>query len=82
MQAAGNDLVEIVGAVSHKALERPCWLSGQELASRAGVAGDTGSVPGLERSPGEGNGNPLRILPGKSHGAWQATGHRAAQSQT
>ena len=23
-------------------------------------SGDTGSVPGLERSPGEGNGNPLR----------------------
>ena len=23
-------------------------------------AGDVGSVPGLERSPGEGNGNPLR----------------------
>ena len=22
-------------------------------------AGDTGSIPGLERSPGEGNGNPL-----------------------
>ena len=23
-------------------------------------AGDTGSIPGLERSPGEGNGNPLQ----------------------
>ena len=31
-------------------------------------AGDTGSIPGLERSPGKGNGNPLQYLPGKSHG--------------
>ena len=23
-------------------------------------AGDTGSIPGLERSPGEGNGNPFQ----------------------
>ena len=26
-------------------------------------AGDLGSIPGSGRSPGEGNGNPLRILP-------------------
>ena len=25
-------------------------------------AGDVGSIPGLRRSPGEGNGNPLHIL--------------------
>ena len=25
-------------------------------------AGDTGSIPGLGRSPGEGNGNPIRVL--------------------
>ena len=32
-------------------------------------AGDMGSILGLERSPGEGNGNPLPVfLPGKSHG--------------
>ena len=31
--------------------------------------GDSGSIPELGRSPGEGNGNPLPIfLPGKSHG--------------
>ena len=29
-------------------------------------AGDPGSIPGLGRSLGEGNGNPLQ--PGKSHG--------------
>ena len=32
-------------------------------------AGDAGSIPGLGRSPGEGNGNTLHpiSLPGKSH---------------
>ena len=30
-------------------------------------AGDAVSIPGLERSPGEGNGNPLH-LPGEFHG--------------
>ena len=30
-------------------------------------AGDTGSIPGLGRFPGEGNGNPLQYS-GKSHG--------------
>ena len=33
---------------------------------------DWGSIPGSERSPGEGNGNPLQLfLPGKSHG-WRS----------
>ena len=31
------------------------WLSGKEFAYNAG---DTGSIPGLGRSPGEGNCNP------------------------
>ena len=38
--------------------------------------GDTGSVPGLGRSPGEGNGNPLWYsCPENSmdRGAWQVT---------
>ena len=39
-------------------------------------AGDTGSIPGLERSPGEENGNPLQYYClGKpmDRGAWRAT---------
>ena len=35
----------------------PWWLSGKESAQNAG---DSGSVPGLGRSPGEGNGTPLQ----------------------
>ena len=33
---------------------------GSEVKASAYNAGDLGSIPGLERSPGEGNGNPLQ----------------------
>ena len=35
----------------------PWWLRGKESAHNAG---DAGLIPGLGRSPGEGNGNPLQ----------------------
>ena len=39
-------------------------------------AGDTGSVPGLGRSPGGGNGNPLQYsCPKKSHGQRSLAGY-------
>ena len=51
----------------------------------AGDAGDTGSIPVLGRSPGEGNGNPLQYsCLGNSldKGTWWATVDRVAKSQT
>ena len=42
-------------------------------------AGDPGSIPGSERSPGEGNGNPLENP--MDGGAWQATVPGAAKSR-
>ena len=45
-------------------------------------AGDLGSIPGLERSPGEGNGNPLQYSCLESpmdRGAWRATVHGVAR---
>ena len=35
---------------------------GKESICNAGDEGDTGSIPGLGRSPGEGNGYPLQYL--------------------
>jgi len=35
------------------------WLSGKEPTFSAGDTGDVGSIPGLGRSPGKENGNPL-----------------------
>ena len=48
-------------------------------------AGDPGSIPGLERSPEEGNGDTLQYLCLEKcvdRGAWQATVHRVSKSQT
>ena len=39
-----------------------------EVQNSLANAGDSGSIPGSGRFPGEGNGNPLVFLPEKSHG--------------
>ena len=47
--------------------------------------GDPGSIPGLGRSPGEGNGNPLQYYCPENpmdRGAWEATVHGVAKSRT
>jgi len=49
------------------------------------IVGDLGSIPGPERSPGEGNVNPLQYSCLENHidrEAWQATVHGVAKSQT
>ena len=53
--------------------------------ANAGDPGDVGSIPGLGRSPGEGNGNPLQsscLGSPVGRGAWQATVHRVTKSRT
>ena len=48
-------------------------------------AGDLGSIPGLGRSPGEGNGNSLQdscLGNPLDRGAWWATVHGVTQSWT
>ena len=55
--------------------------------SKASVydAGDPGSIPGLGRSLGEGNGNPLQyycLENPMDRGAWWATVHGVAESDT
>ena len=48
-------------------------------------AGDLDSIPGLGRSPGEGNGNPLQypcLENSMDWGAWWVTVHGVAKSQT
>jgi len=53
----------------------------QESACNAGYPG---SIAGLERSPQEGNGNPLSFLAGKSHGQRRLAGYSpwGSKSQT
>ena len=60
----------------------PLWLRSKESACNVG---DAGSVPGWGRSPGEGHGNPFQqscLKNPKDRGAWWATVHRVAKSQT
>ena len=48
-------------------------------------AGDVGSIPGLGRSPGEGNGNPIQyscLETLMDRGAWWATVYGVAKSRT
>ena len=60
----------------------PCDSDSKESACNAG---DSGSIPGSGRSPGEGNGNPLQysfLVNSMDRGAWRATVHGVAKSQT
>ena len=58
---------------------------GSEVKASARNAGDLRSIPGLGRSPGEGNGNPLQyscLEKPMDGGAWWATVHGVAKSRT
>ena len=60
----------------------PWCLSGKESACNAG---DVGSIPGSQRSPGGGHGNPLQyswLENPLDRGAWRDAVHRVAQSRT
>ena len=58
---------------------------GSEVKVSACNAGDPGSIPGLGRSPGEGNSNPLQYSCLENlvdRGGWQAAVHGVTKSQT
>ena len=58
---------------------------GSEVKASACNAVDLSSIPGSGRSPGEGNGNPLqysRLENPVDRGAWRATVHGVAESDT
>ena len=63
------------------------WVSpgGSDGKESACNARDLGSIPGLGRPPGDGNGNPLQyscLKNSMDRGAWRATVHGVAKSQT
>ena len=64
----------------------PCFAGGgSDGKASACNAGDLGSIPGLGRSPREGNGNPLQyscLENPMGRGAWWATAHGVAKSRT
>ena len=57
----------------------------KNLPANAGDTEDAGLISGLRRCPGVGNGNPLQyscLGNAMDRGAWQATVHGVAKSQT
>ena len=62
-----------------------CFRGGSEDKASACNEEDPGSIPGLGRSPGEGDGNPLQyscLENPRDRGAWWAAVYGVAQSQT
>ena len=60
-------------------------LSDKESTCNAGDSGDIGLIPGLGRSTGEGNCNPLQyscLENPMDRGAWWATVYEVVKSQT
>ena len=58
------------------------FVGGSDGKESACNAGDPGSIPGLGRSPEEGNGNPLQyscLENSMDKGAWWATVHGVAK---
>ena len=57
----------------------------KNLPTNSGDTGDMGLIPGLERSSGGGNGNPLQyscLENPMDRRAWRTTVHGAAKNQT
>ena len=57
----------------------------KNLHANAGDVRDAGLIPGLGRSPGEGNGNPLQyscLENPMDRGAWRATAHGVTEWDT
>ena len=62
-------------------LKFPWWLNGKEFTCNAG---DQGSIPGLARSPEEGNGKPLQyscLGNPMDRGAWSPGAHEPTRLQ-
>ena len=84
----GHKELEMTEATQHTAHTPlnglPQWLSTKESTCNAAATGDTGSIPGLGRSPGRGHDNPLPYTSLENvmeRGAWQTAVHRVAQSR-
>ena len=68
-----------------KEIFKLAYTGGSEDKASACNAADLGSIPGLKRSPGGGNGNPLQyscLENPMDRGAWRAIVHRVTKSWT
>ena len=80
----GGEEAEFSSLLLHVGLSQVALVV-RNLPASAGDMKVTGSIPGLGRSPGEGNGNPLQyscLENSMDRGAWQVTVCGVANSQT
>ena len=78
-----NPLILSFGASLNSLLGRAALV--QMVRNLPANSGDVVSIPGLRRSPGEGNGYPLHyscLKNSMDRGAWRATVHGVPKSQT
>ena len=76
-------MVLLIGSILE--IVKICFPGSSDSKESACNAGDPGSVPGLGKSPGEGNGNPFQyscLENSMDRGAWWATDPRVTYSQT
>ena len=89
------EILNFLHSVSPPSLKTSNWIGASRegrhfpgsSAAKASACntGDLGSIPGLGRSPGEGNGNPLQyscLENPMDGGAWWAKVHRVTKSRT
>ena len=77
-----TDQVQVSYLSMLKPFDFPAGSDGKESACNVG---DLGSIPGLGRSPGEGNGSPLQyscLVNSMDRGVWWATVHGVRKSWT
>ena len=70
---------------NYQLLDIKGFPGGSDSKESASNAGDLGLIPGLGRSPGKRNGNPLQyscLENPMDRGVWQATVHGVTKSQT
>ena len=61
------------------------YMGGSDVKDSTCKVGDPGSIPALGRSPGKGNGNPVKyscLENSMDRGAWSAIGHGVIKSHT
>ena len=80
-----QSLPRLLRAQASPGTHRIGGTSGKEPACQCRRLRDAGSIPGLERSPGGGHGNPLQyscLENPMDRGTWQATAHRVTKNWT
>ena len=80
-------LKQVAIHLSHQGHKIASFPGGSDSKVSAYNVGDPGSIPGLGRPPGEGNGNPLLYSclenpMGRGAWQWQATVHGVTESET